>query len=71
MADILKSKRVLLSPDENSLDFWDLLSKMHSYCKAYSDDPEPFRNEFEIGDVKFTILIEKSYFQMKNFLKNH
>lgn len=42
--------RVLLSPYENSLDFGDLLSEIDSCCKAYSDDPEAFRNKFEIGD---------------------
>ena len=61
VADLLKSNRVLLSPDENSLDFGDLLSEIDSCCKAYSDDPEPFRNKFEIGDVEFRISIEKIY----------
>jgi hypothetical protein len=37
VADLLKSNRVLLSPDENSLDFGDLLSEIDSCCKAYSD----------------------------------
>jgi hypothetical protein len=59
VADLLKSNRVLLSPDENSLDFGDLLWEIDSCCEAYSDDPEPFRNKFEIGDVEFRILIEK------------
>ncbi len=69
VADLLKSNRVLLSPDENSLDFGDLLSEIESCCKAYSDDPEPFRNKFEIGDVEFRIAIEKIYFKIQNFLK--
>ena len=69
VADVLKSKRVLLSPDENSLDFGDLLSKIDNCCKAYSGDPEPFRNKFEIGDVEFRTSIKKTYFQMKKFLK--
>ena len=69
VADVLKSNRVLLSPDENSLDFGDLLSKIDSCCKAYSDDPEPFRNKFEIGDVEFRISIEKIYLKIQNFLK--
>ena len=55
VADLLKSNQVLLSPDQNSLDFGDLLSKIDSCCKAYSDDPEPFRNKFEIGDLEFRI----------------
>jgi hypothetical protein len=69
VADVLTSNRVLLSPDENSLDFGDLLSKIDSYCKAYSGDPEPFRNKFEIGDVEFRTSIEKISFQMKKLLK--
>jgi hypothetical protein len=69
VADLLKSNRVLLSPDENSLDFGDLLSEIDSCCKAYSDDPEPFRNKFEIGDVEFRISIEKIYLKIQNFLK--
>ena len=68
VANLLKSNRVLLSPDKNSLNFGDLLSKIDSCCKAYSDDPEPFRNKFEIADAEFTILMEKIYFQMKGFL---
>lgn len=69
VADLLKSKQVLLSPDENSLDFGDLLSEIDSCCKAYSDDPEPFRNKFEIGDVEFRISIEKVYLKIQKFLK--
>jgi hypothetical protein len=53
VADLLKSNRVVLSPDENSLDFGDLLSEIYECCKVYSNDPEPYRNEFEIGDVEF------------------
>ena len=68
VADLLKSNRVLLSPDENSLDFGDLLSEIDSCCKAYSDDPEPFRNKFEIGDVEFRTSIEKIYLKIQNFL---
>ena len=68
VADLLQSNRVLLSPDKNSLNFGDLLSKIDNCCKAYSDDPEPFRNKFEIADAEFTILMEKIYFQMKGFL---
>jgi hypothetical protein len=68
VADLLKSNRVLLSPDENSLDFGDLLSNIYDCCEAYSNDPEPFRNEFEIGDVEFRTSIEKIYFQIQNLL---
>jgi hypothetical protein len=69
MSDLLQSNRVFLSPDENSLDFADLLSTIDGCCKAYSDDPEPFRNTFEIGDVEFRTSIEKIYLNIQNLLK--
>jgi hypothetical protein len=65
VADLLKSNLVLLSPDKNSLNFGDLLAEIDNYCKAYSDDPEPFRNKFEIGDVEFRISIEKIYLKIQ------
>lgn len=68
VADVVKSNRVLLSPDKNSLDFGNLLAKIYNYCQIYSGDPEPFRNKFEIGDVEFRTSIEKTYFQLKKFL---
>ena len=68
VANLLKSNRVLLSPDKNSLDFGDLLSEIDSCCKVYSDDPEPFRNKFEIGEVEFRTSIEKIYLKMQKFL---
>ena len=68
VANLLESNRVLLSPDKNSLDFGDLLSKIDNCCQAYSDDPEPFRNKFEIGDVEFRTSIEKIYLKIQNFL---
>jgi len=69
VADLLKSKQVLLSPDENSLDFGDFLSQIDSCCKVYSNDPEPFRQKWELGDVEFRISIEKIYLKIQNFLK--
>jgi len=69
VTDLLKSNRVLLSPDKNSLYFGDLLAEIDDCCKAYSDDPEPFRNKFEIGEVEFRSLIEKIYLKIQNFLK--
>ena len=68
VAKLLESNRVLLSPDKNSLDFGDLLAEIDSCCKAYSDDPEPFRNKFEIGDVEFRISIEKIYLKIQDSL---
>lgn len=69
VANLLKSNRVLLSPDKNSLDFGDLLSEIDNCCQVYSDDPEPFRNKFEIGDVEFRTSIEKIYLKIEKFLK--
>lgn len=68
VANLLESNQVLLSPDENALDFGDLLSEIDSCCKPYLDDPETFRNKFEIGDVEFRISIEKIYFKIQKFL---
>ena len=68
VADLLKSNRVLLSPDKNSLNFADLLEEIDDCCKAYSGDPEPFRNKFEIGDVEFRISIEKIYLKIQKYL---
>ena len=59
--DLLKSNRVLLSPDRNSLNFGDRLADIENCCKAYGDHPEPFRDKFEIGEVEFRILMEKIY----------
>jgi hypothetical protein len=68
VANLLKSNQVLLSPDQNSLDFGDFLSEIESCCKAYSDNPEPFQQKFELGEVEFRISIEKIYLKIQNFL---
>ena len=68
VADLLKSKQVLLSPDQNSLDFGDFLSQIDSCCKVYSDNPEPFQQKVELTDVEFRISIEKIYLKIQNFL---
>ena len=69
VADVLKSNRVLLSPHENALDFGDFLSQIDSCCKVYSDNPEPFQQKCELGDVEFRISIEKIYLKIQNFFK--
>ena len=69
VADLLKANRVLLSPDENSLDFVDFLSAIDSCCKVYSDNPEPFQQECELNDVEFRNEIEKIYSKIQNSLK--
>ena len=68
VADVLKSNRVLLSPNQNSLDFEDLLSEIDNCCKEYCDDPQPYRDKFEIGEVEFCDLIEKISLKMQKFL---
>ena len=65
VADLLESNRVLLSPDENSLDFGDLLAKTDDCCEVYSNDPEPYRNDFEIFSIEFRTSIEKIYFKIQ------
>ena len=70
IANQLQSNLVFISPDENSLDFGDLLSRIESCCKAYSDDAEPFRSKFEIGDLEFQTSIKKIYLEIQNFLEN-
>lgn len=68
VADLLELNLVLLSPDKNSLNFGDLLFNIDDCCKAYYDDPEPFRHECEIGDVEFQISIEKIYLKIQKLL---
>ena len=68
VADLLKSNRVLLSPDKNSLDFADFLSQIDSCCKVYSDNPEPFQQPGELTDVQFRISIEKIYLKIQKYL---
>lgn len=69
VTDFLQSNLVFLSPDKKSLNFADLLSEIDLCCKVYSDDPEPFRNPVELGEVEFRISIEKIYLELQNFLK--
>lgn len=67
VADLLKSSRVLLSPDKNSLDFADLLSAIDSCCKVYSDNPEPFQQPGELTDLQFRHQIQKIYPKIQTF----
>jgi hypothetical protein len=53
---ILKSNWILLSPHENPLKFSDLLDEIFDYCEVRNGDPEPFREEHRLNDVKFLIL---------------
>ena len=69
VADLLKSNRVLLSPDKNSLNFGDFLSEIEPCCKVYSDNPEPFQQKCELNDVEFGNEIGKIYEKIQKFLK--
>ena len=68
VAHLLQSNRILLSPDKNSLDFGDLLAEIDSYCTLYSDNPEPYQHDFEIGEAEFQVLIEKIYLEIQKYL---
>ena len=61
VADLLKSNRVLLSPDKNSLNFGDLLSKIDDCSKRI----RTIRNLFEISLKLETLNFE---FQLKKFI---
>ena len=67
--NVLESNRILLSPNKNSLEFGNLMLRIYDCCDAYSGDPEPFRDEYEIGEIEFTNFMEEIYFQMKKLLK--
>jgi hypothetical protein len=69
VTELLQANRVILSPDENCLEFGYLLAKIDNCCKAYCDDPEPFQNKFEIGEVEFTTSIEKIYLKIQKIIK--
>ena len=68
VADLLELNQIFLSPDKKSLDFGDLLEKIDSCCQTYSDDPEPYKNDFEIGDAEFQSSIEKIYLKIQKYL---
>jgi hypothetical protein len=61
VADLLKSNRVLLSPDKNSLNFGDLLSEIDVVAKRI----RTIRNLFEISLKLETLNFE---FQLKKFI---
>lgn len=67
--ELLESNRILLSPDKNSLDFGNLLSKIDGWCQDYSDDSESSLNKFEISEDEFRISIEEIYLEIQNFLE--
>jgi hypothetical protein len=67
--DVLESNQILLSPNKNSLDFATLILQIYNCCDAYSNDPEIFRDEYEIGKIEFTNFMEKIYFKLKEVIQ--
>ena len=67
--NVLESNRILLSPNKNSLEFGNLMLRIYDCCDAYSGDPEPFRDEYEIGEIEFTNFMEEIYFQLKELIQ--
>lgn len=68
VANLLELNRICLSPNKNCLNFGEVLADIYNFCQSYSDDPEPFRTKFDIGEAQFTTLMEKSYLEIKNIL---
>jgi len=67
--NVLESNRILLSPNKNSLEFGNLMLRIYDCCDAYSGDREPFRDEYEIGEIEFTNFMEEIYFQLKELIQ--
>ena len=63
--DILESNLILLSPNEKSLGFSNLLEEVFDICSTYLQDAE-FRDE--TSEVEFQNSIEEIYFQIQNYL---
>lgn len=63
--DILESNLIILSPNEKSLDFSDLLEEVFDICEAYLQNAE-FRDENSEVEVKNSV--EEIYLKIQNFL---
>jgi hypothetical protein len=63
--DILESNLIILSPNEKSLGFSDLLEEVFDTCEAYLQDAE-FRDEN--SEVEFKNSVEEIYLKIQNFL---
>jgi hypothetical protein len=64
--DILESNLIILSPDEKSLGFSNLLEEVFDLCGGYLQDAE-FRDE--TSEIEFKNSIEEIYFQIQKFCK--
>lgn len=63
--DILESNLIILSPNEKSIGFSNLLEEVFDTCEAYLQDPE-FRDEN--SEVEFKNSVEEIYLKIQNFL---
>ena len=63
--DILESNLIILSPNEKSLSFSDLLEEVFDTCKAYLQDAE-FRDEN--SEVEFKNSVEEIFFKIQKYL---
>ena len=71
--DILESNLIILSPDEKSLGFSDLLEEVFDLCQDYFQDLEfldanPNSEEFEKSKIEFNNSLGKIYLKIQNFL---
>lgn len=71
VAQVLISNRILLSPDERSLEFGKLLSQIENACESESDNSVNFETDEEIVSVEFRILIENIYLEIQKILKKN
>ena len=65
-AKLLESNKILLSPHEKSLDFALLLLEIEDCYAAYAPDPD----SYEIGEVEYRSIVEKTYLDIQNLLIN-
>jgi hypothetical protein len=72
--NILESNLIILSPDEKSLGFSDLLEEVFDLYQDYFQDLEfldanPNPEEFEKSKIEFNNSVGKIYLKIQNFLK--
>ena len=67
--NVLEFNRIILSLNKNSLEFGNLMLRIYNCCDAYSGDREPFRDDYEIGEIEFTNFMKEIYFQLKEFIQ--
>ena len=63
--DILESNLIILSPNEKSLGFSDLLEEVFDTCEAYLQDAE-FRDEN--SEVEFKNSVEEIFLKIQKYL---